>query len=429
MVSFETMVYVMLTRGLAMIGAVVVARVLGPAGKGTLAYMTSIFAFAIAVFAGHMTAIVYQYGKRGVPMSTVYPASLKVIALVIVPAAALIAAVAIAVPGQGALLAAAAALPLAAYVQSTRGFFLADSEIRRANMQAFIAPAIFAIAGSISLLFFHGNLNTLLLIFVLSYLPAVGYSIEQLRILRSQRPSESDPKPVASQLAFAASAGSVNFVAFLNGRIDLFIILFVLGVKAVGVYSVAVTIAEGLWQLSGPVSVAAYGSISTQSEWNSAKLTAQCIRTTLPFALVVSVLTYFLAPPLVTLVFGARFAEAGYVTRYFLPGVVVWSIMYFLNNFITVQLGKPRLVLMIVGISAAVCGIATFALVHTMGIASGAIGSSLGYLIGAPWAVWIFLRRSKVKPLELVAFNKDDMQRYLALFASLWRRAGAVFAR
>ncbi|MBV8172593.1 MAG: oligosaccharide flippase family protein [Candidatus Eremiobacteraeota bacterium] len=427
--SLETLVLSVLGRAIAMAGNVVVARVLGPAGKGIVTYALSILTFVLELFCGQTSAIAYQYGRRGTPLRTVYGAMIKVLVLLVLPISAGITAIALTMKGQGPLIAAAAALPLAAYVQATRGFFLADAAVRAANIQALVAPATFAVAGSVALLVTHGSLWVLLGVFVLSYVPATIYTVRELRTLHAQRAGEPVQDPVRNQLVFGSQVGAVNLVNFLNNRVDLFIIIFVLGVKAVGVYSVSIAIAEVLWQMSGPVAVAAYGPISTLSEPEAAKLTAKCIRNTLPIAFIVSIGTFFLAPPLVTFVFGQPFAEAGYVARYFLPGAIAWSAMYHINTFLTIQLGRPQLVLWIQAVSATICAAVTLALVHPLGIASGAIGSSIAYIVGTTWAVIYFLRHTGLNPLELVAFGKDDLRRYLALAGWVLRSAGTAFAR
>jgi O-antigen/teichoic acid export membrane protein len=427
--SLETLLVSVFSRLVALAGSVVMARVLGPAGKGVLTYAVSILSFVLAPIGGQTSAIAFQYGRRGTPKAAVHAAMLKVLALVVAPVSCGIAAIALLAPGQSPLLAAAVALPLAAYVQSTRGFFLADSAVRLANVQALIAPALFAIAGSIALLVFHGSLYVLLAVFVLSYIPAVIYTLLELRTLTPARAGEPVTKPALGQFVFGAQVGAVNLVNFLNNRVDLFIIIFALGVRAVGVYSIAISIAEMLWQISGPVAVAAYGSIGTLAEAQAAKLTAKCIRNTLPVALVVSIITFFTAPLLVRFVFGEPFAQAGYVTRYFLPGVIAWSATYHINTFLTVQLGRPQIVFWIAATSAAICAATTLALVHPLGIASGAIGSSVAYLAGGAWSIAVFLRRTGLNPLELVAFNREDLRRYVELLDGARRTASAAAAR
>jgi O-antigen/teichoic acid export membrane protein len=427
--SLETLLVSVLSRVVALLGSVVMARVLGPAGKGILTYAVSILSFVLAPMGGQTAAIAFQYGRRGTSKASVHAAMLKVLALVVAPVSIGTAAVALIAPGQGPLLAAAVALPLAAYVQSTRGFFLADSAVRLANIQALIAPASFAIAGSIALLVFHGSLYVLLALFAISYIPAVIYTLVELRTLTPARAGEPVADPVLGQFVFGAQVGAVNLVNFLNNRVDLFIIIFALGVRAVGVYSIAISIAETLWQISGPVAVAAYGSIGTLAEPEAAKLTAKCIRNTLPIALLVSIVTFFAAPPLVRFVFGEPFAQAGYVTRYFLPGVIAWSVVYHIDTFLTIQLGRPQVVFWISATSAAICAATTLALVHPLGIASGAIGSSVAYLAGGAWTVAVFLRRTGLNPLELVAFNREDLRRYIELLDGAWRNLSAAGAR
>src|SRR5215469_2605134 len=131
--SLETLVVSVLSRAIAIGGNVVVARVLGPTGKGIVAYALSVLAFVIALLSGQRSAIAYQYGRRGMRLDDVYGVMMTVLLLIVLPIASCIAAFALLMKGQGPLLATAAALPLAAYVQSTRGFFLADAAVRIAN--------------------------------------------------------------------------------------------------------------------------------------------------------------------------------------------------------------------------------------------------------------------------------------------------------
>ena len=137
-VSLETMLLSVATRAIAMIGAIVIARTLGPASKGLLTYAQSMLALVATFVAGQTAAIAFQYGRRGLPKATVYRTMLEILGLIIVPVAVIMTIVALRMPGQWPLLAAAAAFPLAAHNQSARGFFLADSEIRTANIQALI---------------------------------------------------------------------------------------------------------------------------------------------------------------------------------------------------------------------------------------------------------------------------------------------------
>jgi O-antigen/teichoic acid export membrane protein len=204
----------------------------------------------------------------------------------------------------------------------------------------------------------------------------------------------------------------------LNFRIDVFLIIFILGQSALGIYSVGLGIGELLWQLSRPIVTASFGRIARGTEEKGAEATATAMRHSFALAVLAAILIFFLAPPVIPLVYGSAFAPAVMVTWLLLPGIVAYSIMGALSTFFSQQLGEPRLPLLFRLISIVICAVVTVLTLPRLGIAGGAIATSLSYLISFGLAATYFVRRTAIRPRRLFLLAKSDLVPYRSLLSS-----------
>jgi O-antigen/teichoic acid export membrane protein len=131
--------------------------------------------------------------------------------------------------------------------------------------------------------------------------------------------------------------------------------------------------------------------------------------------LVASIIVFFAAPPLVPLVYGAQFAQAGLVARVLLPGIIAYSMMPTLATFFSQQLGQPRLPLVFSSTSTVICAVLTIALIPRMGIVGGALATSVSYCIAFTAAVTYFVHRTRIGPRRIFALSRSDLEPYRAL--------------
>jgi O-antigen/teichoic acid export membrane protein len=419
--SVETFVTRVAMQVLSIGGAIVIARTLGASGKGVFTFATSILAMLQMANAGQSSAIAWQYTKRARSPAALLKAMLTILGGFAIPVVLALALTGILVPGQSALIAVAVAVPFALFTQSSTGLFLADSNVRVVNIQQMLAAALPIVIFVPLLLFWHGGLWTVFVVWAACYVVAAAFTVWALRRYRNRYDGDDSAPIVTEQLKYGALVSLNSTMSFLNFRIDVFLIMFMLGHSALGVYSIGIGIGELLWQLSRPIATAAFGRIARGTEAEAAETTATCMRHSFALVLLGSVIVFFLAPPLVPLVYGPAFAQAGTVARLLLPGIIAYSMMPTLSNFFSQQLGKPRLPLVFSTTSTVVCAVSTVLLLPRLGIAGGAIATSVSYIIAFTAATAFFVRRTRIRPLRLFALSRADLHPYRALF---WRKVG-----
>lgn len=429
--SLETFVVRGLSLASALVLGIVIARLLGPYGKGLYAYVIVVLTLMITLAAGQGSAIAWQLAKGRQPARAVYSALLLTVAVFAIPTATVLIAIGLAVPSQRVLLPVAAALPFALYGALVNGFFLSASDVRSGNIQTLVLALVSLL--SVPVLLLHGGLNGVLIVWVASYAAAAVLSMIRMRpYLARPAAAEENEYPFKQQLLFGIKTALNALVEELNIRIDIFLVLLILGAGALGVYSLGIGIASLLWQLSRPIATAAFGRIGSSSETDAAELTARCMRHSFAFVAAAAAVAFVVGPMLIVPIYGAPFAGAGNVLRVLLPGIVAYCLMPLLATFFTQQLGRPSIPLALSSISTIICAVVTAALLPRYGIIAGAAATSVSYVTAVAIGAVFFVRRTGISPTALFLLKGEDVRRYAQLFtaaATRVRRLGHVFAR
>ncbi|MFN2448531.1 MAG: oligosaccharide flippase family protein [Candidatus Baltobacteraceae bacterium] len=403
------------TQAFSIVGAIVVARTLGASGKGLFSYAGTVLAMLQMANAGQSAAIAWQYTQKNRSPMQLLRSMIAILSRIALPVALALVAVALFVPGQRALLAVAAALPFALFAQSATGFFFADSDVRMINLQQILIGVV-SVAIYIPLLVFaHAGLNALLAVWIAGYVGGAIYTAIRLRSYARKTAGDDNAQVTREQLRYGSQVSLNSAVQFLNFRIDVFIIMFMLGNTALGVYSIGIGIGELLWQLSRPMATAAFGAIARGTESQAADATATCMRHSFLLVALASIAVFFIAPPLVPLVYGKAFAQAGLVARVLLPGIIAYSMMPTLATFFGQQLGKPKIPLVISTVSTLLCAGITILAVPSMGIVGGAVATSITYVLAFAAAAMYFMQRTRIAPLQLFKLTRRDLRPYRAL--------------
>lgn len=398
---------------ISILGAIVIARTLGASGKGLFTYAASVLAMILTLNSGQSSAIAYQYTKRHASPAALIGVMARILAGISVPLMIAFALVGFFAHGQSSLLPVAIVLPFALFSQSATGLFLADSNIRTVWAQQSFPIVLFALIYIPVLIFAHAGVWVLFLIWAVSYIGGAIYTALALRYYAGRR--EGAKPNLREQFSWGAQVSLASVIAFLNFRIDVFIIMFMLGQSALGVYSIGVGLGELLWQLSQPIATASFGRIARGTQNEAALLTATCMRHSFVLVLLGAAVIFFVAPPLIPIVYGKAFASSGLVTRVLLPGIIVYSVMPVLARFYYQQLGNPRIPMVFSSISLVLCAVLTVVLLPRMGILGGALATSVSYTIAFVASASYFIRVTGIEPRRLFAFSRQDLSPYRAL--------------
>lgn len=198
-------------------------------------------------------------------------------------------------------------------------------------------------------------------------------------------------------LWFAGVAYLANIVQFLNYKMDLwFINYFYHDKEMIGVYSLAVGLAQLVWLLPNAVHSVLYTFVSSESEMQEKVLkTAKTSRLLLLYAVVVGVSGYLLSVYLVPLLFGSSFSAAPSIIGILLFGVVPLSgAMAVSAYFAGIQKIKLNLYGSVLGF--VVCLILNLILIPQYGIKGAATASVFSYISTVIFYYLIFFKQKKI---------------------------------
>lgn len=191
-------------------------------------------------------------------------------------------------------------------------------------------------------------------------------------------------------------AAGVNWLSFLHQRADQYMVNTFLGTTAVGLYAAVVSIGELITQIPGILGMVLFPLTAADPDQRGAA--RKTLRRTLIVMAVVALLTLpaaYFAEPLITLIFGEKFRDSAVLLRYFLPAVVFLSGLLMVNQHIA-GMGYPPYQLWGMLLALTMNIALNLALLPRMGVAAAPLAASLSF---AFWLAWMgaYLVRTAVK--------------------------------
>lgn len=403
---------------LGLITAAIIARVYGPEGNG---------AFAVALLLPNMLATflnlgiapanVYYLGSAQVTTRNVLYANVRIYLILLIIGLA-IGTVILSWKGREffpgvepfVLWLALAAFPLGLLQGFLTSIFQGLQQFRAYNLVLIAQPLIWlALIGALAIL---GIRNIVLLVgtHLLASLGVVVLAIWQLRPLLGPREANYQTGYFRQALSYGWKAHLSNILAFVNYKVDIFLVNFFIDPAATGVYVIAVALAEKLWLVSQAVSTVLLPRLSQLSsdEAKRKKLTPLISRWVLMVTLLGGLVLAAIAYPFVALIFGAEYLDSVLPLLILLPGIVVGSASRVLANDIAAR-GRPELNMYTSVVVVVVNLIGNLVLIPPYGLVGAAIATTLAYSLNLilrlviysrftsnPWIDSLFLKPSDI---------------------------------
>jgi O-antigen/teichoic acid export membrane protein len=211
-----------------------------------------------------------------------------------------------------------------------------------------------------------------------------------------------------------------NLVNFLGYRFDVFLVKGLLDSTAVGYYTVATNVAEMLWFLPDSVNVVLLPRVSQMRSEQAARFTPLVGRTVLLITAVMGFVFFLFASPIVTLLYSADFLPAVSPLRIMLIGVVTFSLYKVLSSDL-IGRGKALLATIPVAVSLIVAIGLNLVLIPRWGIQGTAWAATTSYLLTTSIMVILYLRTSGVSMSRLLTWNAEDLKAYRRSLVGLSR--------
>jgi len=217
-----------------------------------------------------------------------------------------------------------------------------------------------------------------------------------------------------------------NLATFLNYRLDVFIVNYLLDPGQVGVYALGVAVSEAIWQIPQAVALALFPRTARTLNEGASEFTCVVLRQVLLVSCVSGFALAILSPLFVPLIFGVQFSSSVSVIWWILPGTVALS----LGKVMSVDLAarsKPELSSIFAFCALAVTLVLDVALIPRMGIQGAALASSAAYFLDTALLAIALKRELKVTWAFLLVPTRAEFasyqQAWLGCKARFWPAA------
>ena len=404
--------------------SIVTSRYLLPAGRGAFVLALLSVTITAAVFGSVGTALSHELGRPNARVRAVVTQALLLTVVVSVPCAAALSLIDLELAQEGYRSVAWSALALIPLLvaQTLSGALLALNRLRFWNAIQLLGPAVTLLAMLVVVVGFSKGVTGAIFAWGLAQAAIALVALAVTRdIWWPIPPHLFQVNRVVPMFSYGVRLGLVNLLSLVNYRIELIILEFYAGLHAVGIYSLAVSLAELLWMASSSVSAALVAPMLKESDQPAFALVQRTVRSILILAIGLGLMLAIAAPFLIPLLFGAAFRASVTPLLILIPGVVLFSPASVLASFFSIKLGKARYTFWITAMSAATtAGVAILA-VPRYGPTGAAIASTTAYAASTMTAYWWCAHITSTSVAQFIP-RRSDLAVYRSALAAAVRR-------
>jgi O-antigen/teichoic acid export membrane protein len=402
------------------IANIVIARTLGPDGKGILALLGYGLFLATSLGAlGGQAASVHLIGKGRFSKEEI-SASVGFSSLL----AGIVCTGAMwvlfphfrgTVPLTPIMIGATAAAVIPVMLRlNLSGIFLAGGRISAYNLTLSILSIGWMVGGVVLLVLFHGGITSAVLLWAaIQFLGSVAGVIWVIAIA-PPRPARFVPALRAS-LGFGLQTYIVSLIWILVLRVDSFILAHYRPAAEVGIYSVAVLVAEVVLNVPRSMTLPLNRRFASGGLLPAGRLAARAARIGGTGVLLLGIGILIVARTVVPLVFGRSFAASVPPLLWLLPGILALAIVSPLSLYLVQQRGKP----IWTGTAASAGLIVNIGLnliwIPRRGAVGAAWASSVAYTLHMVIVSLVFRRETGLGWREILVPRREDLKVWLDL--------------
>lgn len=213
-------------------------------------------------------------------------------------------------------------------------------------------------------------------------------------------------------VVYGVQAHLSNILGFLNYRIDIFLVNVFLGPASVGLYAVAVGLVEKLWMISYAASTVLFPRVAAETdEQRKNEFTPLVARTVLWITAIGTVILVFLSRWVVLLLYSEVFLPAVGAFQALLAGVVTLSVGRILANDIAGR-GFPRLNIYTSALAVVTNVILNILWIPKYGINGAAWASTISYTVYFFMALFFYCRLSGNSWTKVILPQSGDWSLY-----------------
>jgi O-antigen/teichoic acid export membrane protein len=222
---------------------------------------------------------------------------------------------------------------------------------------------------------------------------------------------------------FAFVAGIASSISYLNYRADVLLVDWFEGREQVATYSLALYLAESVWQVSGSLALATYARLGGATRAEAVALTTRVMRHSMVLLLGLCAILFLAADVIEGILFN-DYEGMAMALRLVLPGVLLYSLAQSFSGYYTWQRGMPWVSAVVAGASLVLDLVLALILIPRFGVNGAALASSLAKGIAIVVAIGVFVRDERIPLAQVFRFGPADVDDYRTLLTRVRARLG-----
>lgn len=414
--SFMTLTGQILSLILILLSNILIARLLGPEGKGVMSLLVNFPVLIIMIsLLGLDEATVYFLGSRKYEYSEILGwailntsiVSIISISLLVILRNWLVTSVIKNISIEF-LMIATCYIPFQILFQYQCAILLGKKDIFGYNLLTVLRNFLLLLAQLILIIKYGlpGGVYSILLGFALSTFAGI---LLIKKFGKPILPKQLDYEKKSLSYGLRSVLGLIFH--YLTRRLDLFIVNFFLNTSQVGFYSIALMFSELPWYIPQAFSTVLFPVVSGMKKNEAHRFTALISRNTIFITLIACLLLATIAKPVINIFFTAKFYPALVPFYINLPRTIALSITRVLGgNF--QGTGKPEYGTVMAFVSFIITVILDLILIPRFGIVGAAITTTIANWLSAGLGLYIFTKSSKIKLSEMLLVRWNEIKNY-----------------
>jgi O-antigen/teichoic acid export membrane protein len=210
--------------------------------------------------------------------------------------------------------------------------------------------------------------------------------------------------------------------SYLNRRLDVFIVNFFLDPYQVGLYAIAVAVGELPWHLPAAAATVLFPWIADKKRKDAAQFTSYVTRNVLFLTIIAALILFFVGRFLITVLFGDQFAESVVLMYVLLPGIIALGITRLMGSHFQGS-GRPELGTIMVAFSFIETIVLDILLIPRMGALGASIASSIAYITSGIIGIVLFSRLWHIRIVDIIIPRWHELKK-IGEFVKIMKKKG-----
>jgi O-antigen/teichoic acid export membrane protein len=240
---------------------------------------------------------------------------------------------------------------------------------------------------------------------------AVALVVSIVLVMRLVRPGISFSLPVLKEsLRFGAAVFVASLIGMASLRFDVFLVAYFLDTAAVGLYTVATAVSALTMYLPSAMAVALLPRFSSAGDDEAFELATKTCRLALLWGVASAVVLLVFGGLAIRAVYGEAFSTSALAMRILLPGTIFYGLAHITTAYFNGFVGRPLINTALAGLSLTIGILLNLVLIPTLGITGAAVASSAAYVASMFVTFTVFAKVSGRSSRALFAVSREDFR-------------------